>query len=145
MVISIKNTWRLLLWVPLGAALAACGQDQDEAADRARPAQIEEEKGPSVAEKRAWSGAKVYDEVCDKCHKMGVDEAPVVGETGAWAPRIDKGEDVLYRHVLEGFNEMPARGECEFCTDQQLRAAMEHMIEESRSTGSERAEPDGEG
>ena len=34
-----------------------------------------QEREPTLAEKRAWRGAKVYEEVCDHCHKMGVDGA----------------------------------------------------------------------
>jgi cytochrome c5 len=116
------------VWVALLAGLlGACGQDPEPVqplADRAPE--------PTRAEKRAWDGAKVYDEVCDKCHKMGVDQAPILGDTEAWAPRIDKGEEILYRHVLDGFNEMPPRGDCEFCTDAQLRSAMRYMLANSR-------------
>ena len=133
MVESRKHVCGLILTVILSGLLAACGQDQGTGGgERAGAPPPAEDKGPTLAEKRDWSGAKVYDEVCDKCHKMGVDDAPVLGDTQAWAPRIEKDEEVLYRHVLEGFNKMPPRGDCGFCTDAQLREAMQYMLGESR-------------
>lgn len=82
--------------------------------------------------RNSWGGAEIYDEVCDKCHKMGVDGAPELGDVEAWRPRVAKGSEVLFDHVLNGFNKMPARGRCGFCSDAQLRQAMDFMIDNSR-------------
>ncbi len=109
--------------------LGACGDGQETQQVARAPAVTAAE--PDLATQRGWDGAKVYDEVCDKCHKMGVDGAPELGDPEAWEPRIAKGEEVLMRHVTEGFNKMPPRGRCEFCTDEQLRAAMRFMIDNS--------------
>jgi cytochrome c5 len=90
------------------------------------------ESQPDAETRKSWGGAEIYDEVCDKCHKMGVDGAPELGDVEAWRPRVQQGQEVLFDHVLDGFKKMPARGECEFCSDEQLRAAMEFMISRSR-------------
>jgi cytochrome c5 len=37
--------------------------------------------------------------------------------------------DTLWDHTLNGLNAMPAKGTCMNCSDEELRAAMEHMVE----------------
>ena len=86
----------------------------------------------TAAECATWSGEKVYDEVCDRCHKMWVDGAPVVGDQAVWKPRIAKGRQTLLHHIYDDFNKMPARGECDFCSDSQLAAALDFMLQQSR-------------
>jgi len=85
----------------------------------------------SAAEREAWGGAKIYDEVCDRCHKMGVDGAPELDDEEAWKPRQAKGRETLLNHVLQGFKKMPPRGDCEFCSDAQLGKALDYMIQRS--------------
>lgn len=115
-----------LLLLAGGVVLAACSNDSDEVLTPPRPEPV------SAAERATWAGPKIYDEVCDRCHKMGVDGAPELGHSAAWRPRIAKGRQMLLRHVYEGFNKMPARGDCEFCSDAQLVAALDYMLEQSR-------------
>ncbi|MDW3125150.1 cytochrome c5 family protein, partial [Vibrio sp. 1974] len=45
------------------------------------------------------------------------------------APRIEQGKDVLVKHALEGFNAMPAKGTCMDCSDDEIIAAIDHMID----------------
>ena len=110
--------------------LSACTDGEQQTPRRVATPGVESQ--PVAATRKSWGGAEIYDEVCDKCHKMGVDGAPELGDVEAWQPRLEKGQEVLFDHVLEGFKKMPARGECEFCSDEQLRAAMEFMIARSR-------------
>jgi cytochrome c5 len=109
----------------LAGALGACGEDEPKLARAPAEPEITD------AERASWGGAEIYDEVCDKCHKMGVDGAPELGDTPAWQERFAKGRDTLLQHVHEGFKEMPARGDCEFCSDEQLSAALDFMLEKS--------------
>ncbi|MDF4603827.1 c-type cytochrome, partial [Vibrio parahaemolyticus] len=51
------------------------------------------------------------------------------GNADDWAPRIAQGKDVLVKHALEGFNAMPAKGTCMDCSDDEIIAAIDHMIE----------------
>src|SRR6056297_3785258 len=44
------------------------------------------------------SGSEVYDAVCMACHTTGAAGAPKIGDTAAWAPRIDKGMETLVSH-----------------------------------------------
>ncbi|WP_394146269.1 c-type cytochrome [Vibrio atypicus] len=74
-------------------------------------------------------GATVYGTFCIACHASGVSGAPKTGDAGDWAPRIAQGNDVLADHAINGFNAMPAKGSCMDCSDDEIIAAIEHMIE----------------
>ncbi|HHC6442490.1 TPA: cytochrome c5 family protein [Vibrio parahaemolyticus] len=74
-------------------------------------------------------GAKVYGTFCIACHASGVNGAPKSGNADDWAPRIAQGKDVLVKHALEGFNAMPAKGTCMDCSDDEVIAAIDHMID----------------
>ena len=73
-------------------------------------------------------GATVYGTFCIACHASGVSGAPKTGNADDWAPRIAQGKDVLANHAINGFNAMPARGSCMDCSDDEIIAAIEHMI-----------------
>jgi len=74
-------------------------------------------------------GATVYGTFCIACHASGVNGAPNTGNADDWAPRIAQGKDTLVKHALEGFNAMPAKGTCMDCSDDEIIAAIDHMIE----------------
>jgi cytochrome c5 len=120
----------VLGWAVIATAaiviLTGCSDGADSTALPAAP-----EKA-SAQERATWGGAQIYDEVCDRCHKMGVDGAPELDDIAAWEPRLAKGRDTLLNHVHDGFKEMPPRGDCEFCSDAQLAEALEYMIGQVR-------------
>ncbi|KIF51499.1 c-type cytochrome [Vibrio owensii] len=74
-------------------------------------------------------GASVYGTFCIACHASGVNGAPKTGDAADWAPRIVQGKDVLTNHAIQGFNAMPAKGTCMDCSDDEIIAAIDHMIE----------------
>ena len=80
----------------------------------------------------ARSGSEVYDSACMACHATGAAGAPVVGNAEAWAPRIEKGMDTLISHAINGFNAMPPKGGCASCSDDEISAAVEHMVGSSQ-------------
>ena len=80
----------------------------------------------------ARTGEQVYNASCQACHATGAAGAPKLGDKNAWAPRIQQGMEMLMTHALKGFNAMPARGTCGNCSDQEIRGAIEFMINKSK-------------
>lgn len=85
-----------------------------------------------VAAMAERDGATVYNTKCAACHASGVAGAPMVGKADEWAPRVAQGMDVLYTHADQGLNAMPPRGMCMDCTDDELKAAISFMVENSK-------------
>lgn len=80
----------------------------------------------------ARSGKEVYDASCMACHATGAAGAPKTGDAAAWADRLAKGKDTLYNNSINGFNGMPAKGLCMTCSDDELHAAVDYMLENSK-------------
>lgn len=78
------------------------------------------------------SGEEVYTAQCAMCHATGAAGAPKLGDTGAWGPRIATGMDALMNSAINGKAAMPARGLCAACSDDELKAAVEHMVNNSK-------------
>ena len=76
----------------------------------------------------ARSGEQVYSTTCMACHATGAAGAPKLGDAAAWGPRLEKGLDGLMNSALNGLNAMPPRGTCGNCSDEELKAAVEHMM-----------------
>ncbi len=74
------------------------------------------------------NGAAVYKLVCASCHSAGLELVPQLSRPGDWPDRVAKGKAVLYQHTIEGFGDMPPRGLCENCTDEELRGAVDYML-----------------
>ncbi len=80
------------------------------------------------------SGEDVYNAACMACHTTGAGGAPVLGDVAAWADRIAKGTDVLYDSGVNGVagTGMIAKGGCMDCSDEEIYAAVDYMIEGSQ-------------
>ena len=71
-----------------------------------------------------------YDKSCATCHIAGVAGAPKLGDAVSWEPRIAKGMDTLYNSVINGLPPaMPAKGMCFSCSDDDLRAIVDYMVD----------------
>ena len=92
----------------------------------------ETEAAQAAAESQAATvdGQKVYQASCQACHVAGVAGAPKLGDKEAWAPRIAKGKDALFSSINNGLNAMPPKGACMSCSEDELRAALEYMVEQ---------------
>lgn len=82
---------------------------------------------PAAAGGAPRSGEEVYNSVCASCHSVGLLGSPATGDKAAWAPRIGKGKDTLYKHAINGFNAMPARGGGEL-SDQEVKNAVDYLV-----------------
>ena len=82
----------------------------------------------------ARSGEEVYNGACMACHATGAACAPMFGDAGAWAPRLDKGMDALYASGVNGVagTSMIARGGCSNCSDDEIYAAVDYMVNNSK-------------
>ncbi len=78
------------------------------------------------------SGEQVYGSSCKICHDSGTAGAPKLGAAGDWTARIGKGVDTLYASAISGFQGMPAKGLCMDCSDDELKAAVDYMIDGSQ-------------
>ena len=85
--------------------------------------------GGAAAEAGPRSGQQVYDASCNMCHGAGVAGAPKTGDATAWAARIDQGVDTLYEHAIKGVNTMPAMGLCMDCSEDDIKHAVDYMVE----------------
>ena len=80
----------------------------------------------------ARTGAEVYNQFCFACHATGVGGAPIQHDIEQWAPRLAKGDDVIWQSVLNGLNAMPPKGLCMACSDKDLQAAIDYMVSQSQ-------------
>jgi cytochrome c5 len=83
------------------------------------------------------TGPQVYNAACIVCHQPpGIGGAPAIGDMAAWAPRIAQGNDTLYMHAIQGFQGaagfMPPKGGRVDLSDDEIRAAVDYLVEESR-------------
>jgi cytochrome c5 len=66
------------------------------------------------------------------CHNSGVAGAPMYGDVGAWATRLEKGIETVYANAINGINGMPARGTCMDCSDEEVIAAIDYLLDNSK-------------
>jgi len=133
----------LVLALSFAAWLSACGQKEEppaqapapEAAAPAAPATPAAEAAAPAAGAAVASteqGKGVFNKTCALCHAAGVAGAPMPGNKDDWGPRIAQGMDTLYKHALEGFTGakgmMPARGGAATLSDDEVKAAVNHMV-----------------
>lgn len=77
-------------------------------------------------------GATVYNTKCLACHMSGVAGAPKVGDAAAWAARMAPGMEAVLASAKKGKNAMPPMGTCMDCTDAELTAAIQYMVDNSK-------------
>lgn len=131
----------------LGLALVACN-DRGRASQPATEVEAASVSGPlegfvtvdllpMPADPHLLAGRGVWAGTCQACHGLGEAGSPKVTDKAAWAPRIAKGAATLHRHALKGFigpegTMMPPRGGNPELTDDQIVAAVDFMVANSR-------------
>ena len=90
-----------------------------------------DDKGAAAPAAGGADGQKVYEANCKMCHGGTIPGAPGVGKKDEWAPRIKQGKETLYKHALEGFNAMPAKGGNAGLSDDEIKAAVNYMANQS--------------
>ena len=90
------------------------------------------QKFPEFADSRLKQGRAIWMGTCEACHANDIAGAPLVSNKTAWAPRLAKGKDALYRSALSGLTgpkgtQMPPRGGNTKLTDDEVKAAVDYM------------------
>lgn len=82
------------------------------------------------------NGKSVYESACIVCHGAGIAGAPKVGDKAVWAARIAQGTAMLEQHAIAGYQGptgfMPAKGGRMDLSDDAVKAAVGHMVSQSR-------------
>ena len=78
------------------------------------------------------AGVDIYNRNCVACHSSGVGGAPISGDIAAWASRLEKGIETVYANAINGINAMPARGTCVDCSDDEVIAAIDYILDNSK-------------
>lgn len=81
------------------------------------------------------AGKSAYGKACALCHAAGVAGAPKPGDKPDWVTRIAQGDDVLYKHAIEGYTGakgvMPPKGGSTL-PDAEVKAAVDFMVAQSK-------------
>lgn len=86
----------------------------------------------AVATAVARSAESIYTTNCQGCHSVGVAGAPKTGDVAAWADRLTKGIETVYANAINGIGAMPAKGLCMDCSDDEIIATIDYMLENSQ-------------
>ena len=87
-------------------------------------------------EATATSGEAIFEANCASCHTGGIggfcSGAPKAGDQSDWKALLPKGVDGLTATTISGVGSMAARGGCADCSDEDIRAAVEYIVEMSQ-------------
>ena len=119
-VIQICKSCRKVAYVIMAGGMFVLSSSN---ADEVKLAQLSEGFNPE----------QKYMASCFACHSTGAAGAPKVGAgmSAEWEPRLEKGLDAVVQNAINGVNTMPAKGLCFDCTDEDIRAIVEYMIDSS--------------
>lgn len=87
--------------------------------------------GGAAANPSDLSGQQVVERVCATCHATGLNGAPKIGDSKAWAPRIHQGLSSLTKSALDGVRKMPPHGGSLGLTDLEITRAITYMVNHS--------------
>ena len=108
------------------------GQTEPEADTSETVASAGPEDGAEVS-----VGKQVYSGLCFSCHGTGLPGIPQLGDAAAWTPRIAQGAEMLYERSITGFTGssgimMPPKGGNPALSDEEVKAAVDYMVENSQ-------------
>ncbi len=75
---------------------------------------------------------KIYGQFCVACHSTGVGGAPILGNVAQWEEALAKGIEQVYANSITGIGAMPPMGTCMNCSEDEIRATVDYMVEQSR-------------
>jgi cytochrome c5 len=125
--VKVKFIMALVLSILMGSAIA-----QEDIAKRIMPigkVHVAGAQAESAAADGPRSGGDIYNASCVACHGSGVLGAPKKADAAGWGPRLEAGFDAVWQNAINGKGAMPPRGTCANCSDDDIKAAIEFMIE----------------
>jgi len=91
---------------------------------------------PLLIQEAENSGKQLFDETCSSCHTGGfkgwITGAPEIGDWDDWEPYFEEGLSIMTKHINGGTEKHEVRGDCEDCTEQQIKAAIEYIMSETK-------------
>lgn len=130
------NKLMLLGALSFAALLVACGQETAPPVATQAPAPAPAPTAAAAPPAAVEPGERIYKSTCALCHAAGTAGAPIPGDKADWEPRLAQGMETIYRHALEGFTGekgvMPPRGTGMSLSDDDIKAAVDYMVERSR-------------
>ena len=135
-----RNSTKLLTLIAVVLLLAGSAMAlavNQEIRDRIKPfgnvsVAGEARDAADATEAEARPGDEVYAAACQACHATGAADAPRTGEPDDWGDRLDADMDELYANAIDGIGAMPAKGGCTDCSEEEIRNAVDYMMEETR-------------
>ena len=86
----------------------------------------------SAGSSGARSGEDIYKSSCFGCHGTGAAGAPKLGDAAAWKARGGQGLDGLTKSAIAGIGAMPPRGTCSSCSDDDIKATVKYILDNSK-------------
>jgi len=145
---QLKKTGLAAVALLLAMGIAGCGSESEEVKltadqekamnERLAPAGevVLEKDVPSApvaaASSGPRSGEEVYNSKCSACHASGAAGAPKFGSAADWDSRLAQGIETLYTHAVKGIRGMPAKGLCMDCSEDEIHAAVDYILENSK-------------
>ncbi|OSI11179.1 c-type cytochrome [Neisseria zoodegmatis] len=105
------------------------------ASGEAAPAAAEQAAAPAAS---TADGKQIFESTCVACHgaTSAIPNSPKITKNDEWASRIKKGKEALFKNAIEGFTGpgggfMPAKGGNTNLSDDEVKAAVTYMVNES--------------
>lgn len=92
---------------------------------------IQSEMPPQPTFSESGLGEVIYNSYCSGCHSTGVGGAPKIGDAERWGILSRSGINKLYTVAINGGGNMPARGTCITCSDNEIKLATDYIVAKS--------------
>ena len=88
---------------------------------------------PVWADESASLGKTIYQIACADCHEGGfwgwLSGAPSIKDASQWKPYLEKDMEKIIQAAIQGTDGgMDPKGDCDECTDEEIRKAVEYML-----------------
>ena len=87
---------------------------------------------PAFSAETLATGKVVYEQTCVACHATGLAGAPKMGDKEVWSAHIHHGMDHMVESAINGKGTMPAKGGNTNLSDDEVKAAVSYIVEQSR-------------